>query len=213
MEMSFHANVFAANFAESRPPSASLRHALVAMASDAGKRQSPTKAFAHVKPIADVALAEIEARRAISGNAAARTRLADGAVIGLLHFARTVVDTDATSMVAPVACVALGNYAERLPYLNRPGSLLVVLGQSPEAQRRGKRIADLIDEGLATFGIDVAATTRTVNDCAALAEALPSFLGLISRRRFVAGRYGFFADLSKALSEQQSTPRTMAPAA
>lgn len=211
--MSFHTKVFAANFAESRPPSASLRHALVAMASDAGMRQRPKKAFAHVKPIADVALAEIEARREIGGSAAARSRLADGAVIGLLHFARAVVVTDATSMIAPVACVALGNYAERLPYLNRPGSLLIVLGQSPEAQRLGKRIADLIDEGLATLGIDVAATTRTVNDCATLAEALPSFLGLISRRRFVAGRYGFFADLSKALSELRSTPRTVAPAA
>jgi len=211
--MSFRANVFAANFAESRPPSASLRHALFAMASDAAMRQRPKKAFAHVKPIADVALAQIEARREVGGSAAARSRLADGAVIGLLHFARAVVDTDATSIVAPVACVALGNYAERLPYLNRPGSLLIVLSQSLEAQRRGKRIADLIDEGLPTFGIDVAATTRTVNDCAALAESLPSFLGLISHRRFVAGRYGFFADLSKAMSELQSTPRTMAPAA
>lgn len=206
-------NVLTANFAESRPPSASLRHALVAMASDAGMRQRPKKAFVHVKPIADVALAEIEARREIGGSAAARSRLADGAVIGLLHFARAVVVTDATSMVAPVACVALGNYAERLPYLNRPGSLLIVLGESPEAQRLGKGIADLIDEGLATLGIDLAATTRTVNDCAALAEALPSFLGLISRRRFVAGRCGFFADLSKALSELRGTPRTVAPAA
>jgi hypothetical protein len=212
MKMPSRTNVFAANFAESRPPSASLRHALIAMASDAGMGQRPKKAFAHVKPIADVALAEIEAGRAI-GSAAARSRLADGAVIGLLHFARAVVDTDATSMVAPVACVALGNYAERLPYLNRPGSLLIALDESPQAQRRGKRIADFVDEGLAALGIDVAATARTVNSCAALAEALPSFLGLIGRRRFVAGRYSLFTDLSRVLSEPRGTPRTVAPAA
>jgi hypothetical protein len=209
------ANVLAAGdrnavtFAEARPPSASLRHALAAVASDAEMRRRPKQALAHVRPIVDVVLRDPSA-----AGPEARTRLSDGAVIGLLHFARVVVDADhATSMVAPVACVAVGSYGQRTPRLDRPGSLLIVLDDESGMRRRGERIADFIAEGLTGLGVDVAAAARTVGQTMTLAEALPPFLDMIEHRRFVSGRCSLYADLSKAVSQRSVMPRSMAPAA
>ena len=215
--MSGHVHFPTARFAESWPASASLRHALVALAAEAELRRNPRASLAHVRPLVDRALAEIEANSRVgdevAGNPSAIVRLANSAIVGLLHFARVASDPDAPSMVAPVARVALGNYAARLPQPRPRGSLLILLDEHADERARGERIADFVAQGLIELGVQIVTVARTPGDCVTLADILPAFRGLVHKHRFVCGRYGLYTAFSRAVIEHEKTTLRMAPAA
>ena len=193
---------------------AKLRSALMALAVDAEKRAAPQFALSQIKIAFDLALDGIEARRLAGGGIdaylAENVRLTDSAVAGLLHLARAAVDADAPSMVAPIACVAIGNYAARLPADLRHGGLLLLLPPDAAARARGERIAKSIIAGLGRLDVGLEATLRTVPALVNLLESFPTLLSLFERRRFIRGRYDLFTDLDRAVGNSEPDPKVLA---
>jgi hypothetical protein len=210
--MSESVDLWPLSAAKSLPVSARLRHALMSFAADAHMRERPDAAFARVRPLVRAAYAEIEAKRS-ADDAIANVTLSDAAVVGMFHFARAVADPAAASMIAPVACVAIGNYAMRRARPPRHGGLLILLDEHGLERARGERIAEFMALGFLEIGINVLATPRTVSDSMALADVLPPFRGILERRRYITGRFSLFAALTRALEFGEHASQVVTPAA
>jgi hypothetical protein len=99
-------------------PAESVRHVLRAIASNPAEALDRKRWLARVRPLVDRSHAALRSRFEADGSGAGflrgRARLADGAVIGLLHLARAVVSVDdAVTAVAPVTVLAVGGYGRR----------------------------------------------------------------------------------------------------
>jgi hypothetical protein len=93
-------------FHDAAPSAGSVRHVLRAIASDPGEALDRKRWLARVRPLVDSAHATLRTRFEADGSFEAflrgRPRLADGAVIGLLHLARAVVRSDeVVTAIAP----------------------------------------------------------------------------------------------------------------
>ena len=98
-----------------------------------------------------------------------RARIADGAVIGLLHLARAVVRSDkVVTAIAPVTVLAVGGYGRRELAPASDLDLLFLLGD-PVARAYAERLIGYVLTGLWDLGFEVGHTSRTLGECEELA--------------------------------------------
>ena len=195
-------------------PTAKIRHALRALASESGpgeglnrvRRLRPMVAQAH-----DILRERLESGGSAEEYLRGRARLADSVVIGLLHVASISSGMPHGSMVAPLAAIAAGGYGRREL---APGSDLDLLFLLPESSSSragavapatqaciGAVVACLWDLG---FVLDHAA--RSVQECLELAKDNPTVLADLVDRRHLWGCQGLFAALDAELAARFAGP-------
>ena len=192
-------------------PTATIRHALRALASESGpgegfcrvRRFRPLVAQAH-----DILRERFESGGSAEEYLRGRARLADSVVIGLLHIASISSGIRYRSMVAPLAAIAAGGYGRREL---APGSDLDLLFLLPESSAGtvapatqaciGAVVACLWDFG---FVLDHAA--RSVQECLELAKDNPTVLAGLVDRRHLWGCQSLFATLDAELAARFAGP-------
>jgi hypothetical protein len=195
-------------------PGAALRHALAALAGDPALR-APGPALSRLKPLvaaerAALAQAQSPLRLAYGlGHA----RLVDAAATGLLELARSYVGWGGWSGAAPLAAVALGEYAGGTL---APGAAPELLFVVPDAEARGgeyavrerrsgERMATFAMIGFADLGLELRCSVHSLAELAVLGAKSP-VPPAASARRFVWGRYDLFARLAEARPAPASRP-------
>jgi [protein-PII] uridylyltransferase len=160
---------------DAAPPAESVRHLLRAIASDPGKALDRARWLAGARPLVDRSHAMLRARFEAEGSAAAflrgRARLADAAVLGLLHLARAVVRSDeVVTAIAPVTVLAVGGYGRRELAPASDLDLLFLLGNSA-GRAHAERLIGFVLAGLWDLGFEVGHASRTLSECEELASA------------------------------------------
>ena len=195
-------------------PTATIRHALRALASESGPGEGLNRVRL-LRPLVAQAHDILRERFESGGSAEAylrdRARLADSVVIGLLHIASISSGMRNGSMVAPLAAIAAGGYGRREL---APGSDLDLLFLLPESSSScaeavapatraciGAVVACLWDFG---FVLDHAA--RSVQECLELAKDNPTVLAGLVDRRHLWGCQGLFAALDAELAARFAGP-------
>ena len=195
-------------------PTATIRHALRALASESGPGEGLNRVRL-LRPLVAQAHDILRERFESGGSAEAylrdRARLADSVVIGLLHIASISSGMRNGSMVAPLAAIAAGGYGRREL---APGSDLDLLFLLPESSSScaeavapatraciGAVVACLWDFG---FVLDHAA--RSVQECLELAKDNPTVLAGLVDRRHLWGCQGLFATLDAELAARFAGP-------
>jgi [protein-PII] uridylyltransferase len=199
--------------ASDKVPTAAIRHALRALASETGpltgcgvKLLRPLVAQAH-----EVLRERLEAGGSVEAYLRDRTRLADSAVTGLLHIASVSTRMRGGHMVAPLAAVAVGGYGRSEL---APGSDLDLLFLLPESsQSRDGAVAAATDTcikavvpALWDLGFVLDHATRSSRECLDLARDEPTVLASLLNRRFLWGGFGLFAGLDADLAGLFSGP-------
>jgi [protein-PII] uridylyltransferase len=172
---------------------------LRAIASDPGEALDRKRWLARVRPLVDRSHATLRARFEAEGSVEAflrgRARLADGAVIGLLHLARTVVRSDdVVTAIAPVTVMALGGYGRRELGPASDLDLLFLLGNSA-GRAHAERLIGFVLTGLWDLGFRSGHATRTVVECMELARLDHKVLASQLDARLLAGSYALHAML------------------
>jgi [protein-PII] uridylyltransferase len=193
---------------------APIRHKLRAIASESG----PGKALNAVKLLRPLVAQghNILRERFEAGGSAQdylrdRAKLADSAVVGLLHVASISNGIRNRSMVAPLAAIAVGGYGRKQL---APGSDLDLLFLLPESSRAcpggvppatmaciSAVVASLWDLG---FELDHAA--RSASECLELARDNATVLAGLVDRRFLWGGFGLFTSLDTDITVLLSGP-------
>ena len=201
-----------------RVPTAAIRHALRALASETGplaglcgvmrgvKLVRPLVAQAH-----EVLRERLEAGGSVEAYLRGRTRLADSAVVGLLHVASVSTRMRGNNMVVPLAAVAVGGYGRSEL---APGSDLDLLFLLPEnSQSRAGAVAaatetciNAVVAGLWDLGFVLDHAARSPQECLDLARDEPTVLASLLNRRFLWGGFGLFAALDADLAGLFSGP-------
>ena len=197
-----------------RVPTAAIRHALRALASETGqltglrgvKLLRPLVAQAH-----EVLRERLEAGGSVEAYLRGRTRLADSAVIGLLHVASVSTRMRGNNMVAPLAAVAVGGYGRSEL---APGSDLDLLFLLPESsQSRAGAVAAATETcikavvaGLWDLGFVLDHAVRSSPESLDLARDEPTVLASLLNRRFLWGGFGLFGALDANLADLFSGP-------
>jgi [protein-PII] uridylyltransferase len=176
---------------DAAPLAASVRHVLRAIASDPSEALDRRGWLARVRPLVDRSHAMLRARFEAGGSVDAflrdRTRLADSAVIGLLHLARAVVRSDeAVTAIAPVTVLAVGGYGRRELGPASDLDLLFLLSDSA-GRAHAERLIGFVLTGLWDLGFEVGHATRTVIECVELARVDPIVIASLLDARFLAG--------------------------
>jgi [protein-PII] uridylyltransferase len=195
-------------------PTAEIRHALRTLASETGpltglrgvKLLRPLVAQAH-----EVLRERLEAGGSVEAYLRDRARLADSAVIGLLHIASVSTRMRGSNMVAPLAAVAVGGYGRSEL---APGSDLDLLFLLPESNRsRGGAVAAATETcikaviaGLWDLGFVLDHAARSPRECLDLAREEPAVLANLLDRRFLWGGFGLFGALDADLAGLFSGP-------
>ncbi len=195
---------------------AAIRHALRALASEmkAGETSGQTglREVRRLRPMVtqahDALRERLEAGGSVEDYLRGRARLADSAVVGLLHVAAISTGLLQGSMVAPLAAVATGGYGRREL---APGSDLDVLFLLPEGSPSGtaSAMADCVSAvvaGLWDLGFVLDHAARSSRECIELAHSEPAVLATLLDRRFLWGGYGLFAGLDGDLAALFSGP-------
>ena len=182
-------------------PTAGIRSALRALAFETGPGAAqrgvrclrPLIAQAH-----EILRDRLEGGGAVEDYLAGRARLADSAVVGLLHIASIRAGIRRNRMVAPLAVVAVGGYGRREL---APFSDLDVLFLLPESNRlvaSSGAAAAMVEEvvaGLWDLGFTLDHAARSSRECLVLAHDQPAILAGLLDRRFLWGGHGLFAAL------------------
>src|SRR6202047_4056676 len=207
-------SVVVADAASDSVPTAEIRHALRALASETGpltglrgvKLLRPLVAQAH-----EVLRERLEAGASVEAYLRDRARLADSAVIGLLHIASVSTRMRGGHMVAPLAAVAVGGYGRSEL---APGSDLDLLFLLPESsQSRDGAVAAATETcikavvpALWDLGFVLDHAARSPRECLDLAHNEPTVLASLLNRRFLWGGFGLFAALDADLAGLFSGP-------
>jgi [protein-PII] uridylyltransferase len=203
-----------ANLDSCTAPTATIRHALRAFASENGPGEGLNQVRL-LRPLIAQVRETLRKRFESGGSAEAylrhRARLADSVVIGLLHIVSIFSGIRDGSMVAPLAAVAVGGYGRREL---APGSNLDLLFLLPESSSSftgavapatraciGTVVACLWDLG---FAPDHA--TRSVQECLELAKDDPAVLAGLVDRRYLWGGQGLFTTLDAELRALSASP-------
>ena len=195
-------------------PTAAIRYALRALASETGplaglhgvKLLRPLVAQAH-----EVLRERLEAGGSVEAYLRGRTRLADSAVVGLLHIASVSSRMRGGNMVAPLAAVAVGGYGRSEL---APGSDLDLLFLLPESNQSRAGAVEAATEtcikavvaGLWDLGFVLDHAARSSRECLDLARDEPAVLASLLNRRFLWGGFGLFAALDIDLAGLFSGP-------
>jgi [protein-PII] uridylyltransferase len=184
---------------DAAPSAESLRHVLRAIASDPGEALDRRRWLARVRPLLNRSHAALRARFEADGSVEAflrgRTRLADGALIGLLQLARVVVRSDqVVSAIAPVTVLAVGGYGRRELAPASDLDLLFLLGD-PAGRAHAERLIGFVLTGLWDLGFEVGHATRSVVQCIDLARVDRVVLASLLDARFLAGSCALHAML------------------
>jgi [protein-PII] uridylyltransferase len=184
---------------------AAVRHSLRALASEAVPQSGP-RWVKLLRPLVaqthEVLRENLETGGSVDEYLHGRARLADSAVVGLLHLAANANGVRGDSMVAPFAAVAVGGYGR---CELAPGSdldLLFLLPDGSATRRDAGAMAaciDMVVAGLWDLGFVLDHAARSPRECVALAHGLPSVLGGLLDRRFLWGGFGLFAALDADL--------------
>jgi [protein-PII] uridylyltransferase len=186
-----------------RVPTAEIRHALRALASETGQLTG-LRGVKLLRPLVaqarEVLRERLEAGGSVEAYLRGRTRLADSAVIGLLHIASVSTRMRGSNMVAPLAAVAVGGYGRSEL---APGSDLDLLFLLPESnQSRAGAVAaatetciEAVIAGLWDLGFVVDHAARSPRECLDLAREEPAVLANLLDRRFLWGGFGLFGAL------------------
>jgi [protein-PII] uridylyltransferase len=191
---------------------AAVRHSLRALASEAVpqvglrwvKLLRPLVAQAH-----EVLRERLETGGSVDEYLRGRARLADSAVLGLLHLAAMATEVRGDSMVAPFAAVAVGGYGRRELAPGSDLDLLFLLPEGSHTRRDAAAIAasiDMVVSGLWDLGFVLDHAARSPRECVALAHGQPSVLAGLLNRRFLWGGFGLFAVLDADLGGLFSGP-------
>jgi [protein-PII] uridylyltransferase len=195
-------------------PTAAIRHALRAMASETGPLAT-LRGVKVLRPLVAQAHEILRERLEAGGSAEAylrdRTRLADSAVIGLLHIASLSTRMRGGHMVAPLAAIAVGGYGRREL---APGSDLDLLFLLPESSQSGDGAVAAATEtcikavvpALWDLGFVLDHVARSPRECLDLAHNEPTVLASLLNRRFLWGGFGLFAGLNAELASLFSGP-------
>jgi [protein-PII] uridylyltransferase len=190
---------------------AAIRHALRALASETGLRAGP-RSVKLLRPLVAQAHGVLRERLEAGGSVEAylrgRARLADSAVIGLLHFASVSSGVRGDSIVAPLAAVAIGGYGRRELAPGSDLDLLFLLPESsqPEAAAAMAACVNAVVAGLWDLGFVLDHAARSSRDCLDLARDEPAVLASLVDRRFLWGGFGLFAALDADLADLFSGP-------
>jgi [protein-PII] uridylyltransferase len=181
------------DFDDRAPPTESVWHVLRAIAGDPSEALERQRWLARIRPLVDRSHATLragfEAESSVESFLRGRTRLADGAVIGLLHLARAVVGSDQVhTAIAPVTVLAVGGYGRRELGPASDLDLLFLLG-APAGRAHAERLIGFVLTGLWDLGFEVGHATRTVAECLALARVDHKVLASLLDARFLAGSH------------------------
>ena len=194
-----------ANLDSCMAPTATIRHALRAFASERGPGEGLNRVRL-LRPLIARVRETLRKRFESGGSAEAylRARLADSVVIGLLHVVSISSEIRDGSMVAPLAAIAVGGYGRREL---APGSDLDLLFLLPDSRSSstgavapatraciGAVVACLWD-----FGFAPDHATRSVQECLELAKDDPTVLAGLVDRRHLWGGQGLFNTLDAEL--------------
>jgi [protein-PII] uridylyltransferase len=190
---------------------AAIRHALRALACETDRRAGlrDVKLLRPLVVQAHKALGErLEAGDSVEDYLRGRARLADSAVLGLLHIASASTGMRGDSMIAPLAAVAVGGYGRREL---APGSDLDLLFLLPEGTQSGSAGAtaacvNTVVAGLWDLGFVLDHAARSSRDSLDLAQSEPAVLASLLDRRFLWGGFGLFTALDADLARLFSGP-------
>jgi [protein-PII] uridylyltransferase len=197
-----------------RVPTAAIRHALRALASETGPLAT-ARGVKHLRPLVaqahEVLRERLEAGGSVETYLRGRARLADSAVVGLLHIASASTRMRGGHMVAPLAAIAVGGYGRSEL---APGSDLDLLFLLPESsQSRDRAVAaatetciKVVVPALWDLGFVLDHAARSSRECLDLAHNEPTVLASLLNRRFLWGGFGLFAGLDADLAGLFSGP-------
>jgi [protein-PII] uridylyltransferase len=202
---------------DAAPPVESVRYVLQAIASDPDEARDRWRWCARAHALLDRSHATLSARFEADGSVEAflrgRTRLADGAVRGLLHLARATVRSDVVTATGPVTVLAVGGYGRRELAPASDLDLLFVLGDSA-GRAQAERLISFVLTGLWDLGFEVGHASRTAGECVAFARVNHVALTSLLDARFLAGSFGVHAMLKdearQAAQELGATALTVA---
>jgi [protein-PII] uridylyltransferase len=193
---------------------APIRHRLRAIASESGpgkrlnaaKLLRPLVAQAH-----DILREHFEAGGLAEDYLRDRAKLADNAVVGLLHIGSITYGIRNRSMVAPLAAIAVGGYGRREL---APGSDLDLLFMLPENSRdcaggvmpATKSCISEVVASLWDLGFKVDHAVRSASECLELARDDAIVLAGLIDRRFLWGGFGLIGPLDRDIKALLSGP-------
>jgi [protein-PII] uridylyltransferase len=198
----------------SRMPSAAVRFALRALACETGP-QAGLRRVKLVRPLVaqahEILRERLEAGGSVEDYLRGRARLADSAVVGLLHIASVCTGLRGDTMVAPLAAVAVGGYGRRELAPGSDLDLLFLLpeGSQPSATAGAAATAACVNAvvaGLWDLGFVLDHAARSSRECLDLAHSEPAVLASLLDRRFLWGGFGLFAALDAEIAALFSGP-------
>jgi [protein-PII] uridylyltransferase len=180
-------------------PVDSVRHALRAIASDPAEALDRRRWLVRLRALVDrsqtILRAGFEGDGSVTAYLHGRARIADGAVVGLLHLARAVAPSEkVVTVIAPLAVLAVGGYGRRELAPASDLDLLFLLGD-PAGRAHAERLIGFVLTGLWDLGFEVGHTSRTLAECEELASAEPKVLASLLDARFLAGSFGLYGRL------------------
>jgi [protein-PII] uridylyltransferase len=193
---------------------APIRHKLRAIASESG----PGKGFNAAKllrPLVAQAHDSLRERFEAGGSPedyiCDRAKLADSAVVGLLHIASISSGIRGRSMVAPLAAIAVGGYGRKEL---APGSDLDLLFLLPESSRAcagavapaTKACISAVVASLWDLGFELDHAVRSASECLELARDDATVLAGLVDRRLLWGGFGLFTCLDTDITVLLSGP-------
>ena len=193
-------------------PTATIRHALRALASESGPGEGLNRVRL-LRPLVAQAH-DILRERLESGGSEylrGRARLADSVVIGLLHVASISSGMRHGSMVAPLAAIAAGGYGRRELAPDSDLDLLFLLPESSSSCAGAVAPATRACIGavvayLWAFGFVLDHAARSVQECLELAKDNPTVLAGLVDRRHLWGCQSLFAALDAELAARFAGP-------
>jgi [protein-PII] uridylyltransferase len=140
-----------------------------------------------------------------------RARLADSAVVGLLHVASISTGLRCNSMIPPFAALAMGGYGRSELAPASDLDLLFLLPDCSQSRTRSGAAAtaacvNAVVAGLWDLGFALDHATRSPRECLELAYVEPAVLASLLDRRFLWGGFGLYAALDADLAGLFSGP-------
>ena len=194
-------------------PVTSIRHALRALASEGGALTPSGMKLLRplVKQAHELLRERLEAGGSVEAYLRGRTRLADSAVMGLLHIASVSSRMRGSSMIAPLTAIAVSGYGRSEL---APGSDLDLLFLLPDSSQSGdgapaaatEACIKMVVAGLWDLGFVLDHAVRSSRECLDLACDEPAVLAGLLNRRFLWGGYSLFTALDADLAGLFSGP-------